>query len=172
MGENIHELCVSSTTYESFIWGMLLKAWLGPHFVIQWFLSLMSGEVIKNPSLIWLQEPWVKLEFNYFHRCITTSCSSHSRLQQSRITVCTSNTGSYNHFVKPIENTCHCKKKLVVLATSWAGFHVGQWGAFTPTLLESRPPLGTCEHCMRCENKTSDAPSSPPFDNFSKWIPG
>ena len=58
-----------------------------------------------------------------------------------------------------------------------ASFRRGQGGAFTPNLSESRPPLGTCKHCMKRGNKTSDA--SPnfstnnfrPLNNFSKWTP-
>ena len=43
-----------------------------------------------------------------------------------------------------------------------------------PPLVRISPPLGTCKHCMKCGNKTSDASQtfnqqlSPLLDNFSK----
>ena len=47
-------------------------------------------------------------------------------------------------------------------------------GAFTPLSQNLSPPLGTCEHCMRHESKTSDAPQTfnrqlvPPLASFSQ----
>ena len=59
-----------------------------------------------------------------------------------------------------------------------AGLHLGgRWGwggggggKAKPLLARILPPsLGTCEHCMRCENKTSDAPPTL-FVNFPSLL--
>ena len=59
-----------------------------------------------------------------------------------------------------------------------AGLHLGgRWGwggggggKAKPLLARILPPsLGTCEHCMRCENKTSDAPPTL-FVNFRSLL--
>ena len=50
-----------------------------------------------------------------------------------------------------------------------AGVRVGGGVAFAPLasiIVPPHPPLGTCEHCMRYENKTSDPPPPPPLTIF------
>ena len=61
-------------------------------------------------------------------------------------------------------------------ASFWGG---GANEHLPPPFARISPLLGTCEHCMRCESKTSDAPHppklfnrqlSPPLDNLiTKW---
>ena len=63
---------------------------------------------------------------------------------------------------------------LLYTRASFMGGGGGKGGYFP--LARIMPTLGTCEHCMSCESKTSD-PHPPsfltvnfcPLDNFSKW---
>ena len=77
---------------------------------------------------------------NFFFLCL--SASTHGPLVQD-------NTVHANYAQNPQINL---------------GFHLeggGQRGTFAPPLRESLPPPpGTCEHCMKCENNSSDAPQA------------